>query len=390
MTFMGRKLAFRRAASVGKSIHPIDPALGEITQHAGRRWGFGPTRAPRRGTNVVRMSMSFHAETRNRSTSMDYLRELIVFARVAEHQSFSSAARLLDMTPSAVSRSVSRLERHLGGRVLNRTTRAMSLTEFGSNVYATCARMAEAAWEVQTLAGQYEGSPRGRLRVTAPVAWGQARLAPRIAAFVAKWPEIAIELELSDRVADLVSENFDVALRLSRKLPAGMVARRIGTVQYLLVASSHCMPEVMEIVAPRDLARFGGMLWGEHDLGPLEFVRNDGACETVSVKPRVLMNNGVTMASSLENAPAIGLVADFAAAAGLACGRLKRLLPEWSLTGPYEAVPVHAVYAPVHHIAPKTRAFIDHFMGSEGSVSPGRPAAAATRYAAGALSVVGS
>jgi DNA-binding transcriptional LysR family regulator len=321
---------------------------------------------------------------------MDYLRELVVLVRVIEHQSFSNAARLLDMTPSAVSRSITRLERHLGGRVLNRTTRAMSLTEFGSKVYGACARIAEAAWEVQTLAGHYEASPRGRLRVTAPVAWGQARLVPRIAAFVAKWPEIDIELELSDRVVDLVSENFDVAIRLSRKLPAGMVAKRIGTVQYLLVASSHCMPDVMEMTAPQELARYGGMLWGDHDAGPLQFVRSDGSCESVAVKPRVLMNNSITVAASLENAPALGLVADFAAAPALASGRLKPLLPEWRLAGPYEAVPVHAVYAPIHHIAPKTRAFIDHVMGVDASVAHSGHAAAAARHRTGMLSVVGS
>jgi DNA-binding transcriptional LysR family regulator len=269
------------------------------------------------------------------------------------------------MTPSAVSRSISRLEKHLGGRVLNRTTRAMSVTEFGREVYAACARLADAASHVQRLARQYEGSPRGRLRVTAPVSWGQARLVPRVASFMAKWPEVDVDVELSDRVVDLVSENFDVAIRISPKLPSGMVARRIGMIHYHLVASPRCTPEIDGIAGPQDLLRFDDMLWGEHGTEQLDFVNTDGTCESVALSPRVRLNSSVTIAAALEHTRGIGLVADFAAAAAISAGRLKRVLEGWSLSGAYQAIPVHAVYAPIHHIAPKTRAFIDHVTGTE-------------------------
>src|SRR5471032_5675 len=140
------------------------------------------------------------------SDAMEMLKEMAIFAQVVDSGGFSAAARQLDLTTSAVSRHVSRLEAHMGGRLLQRTTRSLSLTELGAQVHAACARMLSTAREIHALAGSYSARPNGVIRVTAPVVFGQTWLAPLLPAFLDRYPDVDVRLTLVDRNIDLIEE----------------------------------------------------------------------------------------------------------------------------------------------------------------------------------------
>ena len=170
-----------------------------------------------------------------------------IFARVAEAKSFSGAARRLGISKSLVSKEVSKLEKALGARLLNRTTRQLSLTEFGAAFYEHCARVVQEAEEAELLVERLHTSPRGVLKCTAPVAFATLHIARSISEFRAQYPEVQIDLTVGDRFFELAEEGYDLAIRIARDLPPNMVARPItpinrvicGTPQYF---ASHGIP----------------------------------------------------------------------------------------------------------------------------------------------------
>lgn len=158
------------------------------------------------------------------------LSEMVVFAKVVEQTSLSAAARQLGVTNSAVSRSLARLEAHMGVQLLHRTTRAVSPTELGRQVYIGCALIAQTARDLRSVAGQHASEPTGRLLVTAPIGLGQRWLMPRLPLFLDRWPNLSVNVTLTDRMVDLVEEGFDLGLRITAELPQGLVARPLLTV----------------------------------------------------------------------------------------------------------------------------------------------------------------
>src|SRR5919112_5110096 len=144
---------------------------------------------------------------------------MAIFARVAEARSFSGAARRLGLSKSMVSKELSKLEKSLGARLLNRTTRQLSLTEVGAAFYEHCARVVQEAEEAELLVGRLHGEPRGVLKLTAPVAFGTLHVAPAIPKFLELYSDVQMDLTLSDRVFDLAEEGHDLAIRIARELP---------------------------------------------------------------------------------------------------------------------------------------------------------------------------
>ncbi|NRF65599.1 LysR family transcriptional regulator [Aquincola sp. S2] len=294
------------------------------------------------------------------------LNEMVVFARVVELRGFAPAARALGLTTSAVSRSVARLEAALAVKLLNRTTRSVSLTELGAEVYPGCARIAQTARDVQALAGRYALTPRGRVRVGAPAVFGEVWLAPRLPAFLARWPEVEVELTLIDRVVDLVDEGYDLALRIlaPSALAPGLVARRLFDMHYVLVAAPAYLQANGAPATPDALAEHRCIYLGYGPfLDRLLFERDGAAPLEVQVRGPLTINNSVGILATVEAGLGIGIVPDFAAAAGLRAGRLQRLFADWRLGGGYATRGVFAVYAPTRHLPQKVRVLIDHLAG---------------------------
>ena len=297
---------------------------------------------------------------------MDMLKEMSVFVQVADSGGFASAARALGLTTSSVSRQVSRLEAHLGGRLLHRTTRAVALTELGEQAYAGCSAMLAAARDVVALAGSYGERPAGVLRISAPVVLGQSWLATRLGGFLAACPDVTARLALSDRVVDLVEDGFDLALRISDALPPGVAARRLGVFDYALVASPGYLRERGEPSTPQDLLAHACITLGHGAYENAWEMRRDGEVARVEVPTRASINNSAAIVAMLESGAGIGLVPDFAARASLAAGRLRAVLPQWRVANGYGRG-VHLIYTPGRFLPLKVRAFVDYLVGVVGA-----------------------
>lgn len=300
------------------------------------------------------------------------LDEMLVFARVVEHQSFAGAARQLGLTTSAVSRSVGRLEAHFGLRLLQRTTRSLSLTEAGAEIHQACLRLVEDAQAVQALAGQLRQQPRGLLKISAPAVLGDLWLSPLLPGFCARWPEVQVQVDMTDRMVDLVAEGLDLGLRISvpGQIAPGLVARPLKTIRYVLVATPGYLARHAQITEPGQLLAHPfislgyGQFQNEVELRPLH--------PAAAPATRLLVNTPITIASSLgiihalQQGPGIGVVADFAAQTALQAAQLAPVLPGWALCGKYAPRVVHAVYAPTRHVPLKLRALIDYLVEVEG------------------------
>lgn len=294
---------------------------------------------------------------------MELLTEMVVFAKVVDLRSFTRAARELGVTSSAVSRAVSRLEAHMGGKLLHRTTRAVTPTELGEEVHAGCALIAQTARDVRAAAGRHASAPVGRLAVSAPLVFGQRWLAPRIATFLQRWPDVKVQLTLTDRLVDLVEEGLDVAVRIASSLPPGLVARPLTRASFVLVASPAYLKRHGTPRTPADLAKHACVVLGYGDFtGDLHM--SDGRRDArVQVSGPMTANNGSVILTAAEAGLGLGLLPDFTAAGSLEAGTLVRVLPRWQMRGAYADRVVHAVYAPTRHVPPKLRVFIDHLAG---------------------------
>ncbi|CDG81232.1 LysR family transcriptional regulator [Janthinobacterium agaricidamnosum] len=294
---------------------------------------------------------------------MEMLNEMAVFAQVVDSGGFSAAARQLGVATSAVSRHVARLEAHLGGRLLLRTTRSLSLTELGQQVHAACVRMLSTAREVHALAGSYSARPNGVMRISAPIVFGQVWLAPRLPGFLDRYPDVDVRLTLTDRTIDLAEDGIDLAIRIARELAPGLAARPLCDMRYVLVASSAYLEQHGAPAAPRDLLQHRCCYLGYGAFDDQWRMRRGPDTEEVRLPARITINNSGAIMALVEADGGIGLVPDFAARAALDRGSVQLVLPEWEFCGPYTGA-VHAVYTPGRHLALKLRAFIDYLTNS--------------------------
>lgn len=283
--------------------------------------------------------------------------ELLIFARVVECGSFSAAAQRLGLPKSSVSRRIAALEDALGERLLTRSTRHLAVTEFGSQLFEHAQRLADAVDAAAAFAENRQAEPSGRLRVSMPSDLAYLLLAPAIAEFSRRYPQVELELDLSPRRADLIGESFDFALRMG-ELPddATLVARRIATFGAGLVASpgyvaEHGMPE-----HPLDLARHRALRLLTRELRPGRWRLQHGSEHWEGVPPGGIAANslGVQLRLALLGAGIAGLT-DSLVKEHLASGALLRVLPEWSL-------PTHTAWAvmPGRRLIPaRVRVFIE-------------------------------
>ncbi|MGY2049549.1 LysR family transcriptional regulator [Methylobacterium sp. JK268] len=287
----------------------------------------------------------------------DILRAVLMFRQVVVQGSFSGAARTLGLSPSAVSRQIGFLERHLGVVLFNRTTRALSLTAAGDLIYAYAGDLALTAETMVSAARSMAGTPRGRLRVTAPVTLGRVLLSPLVVRFIAAHPDVTIEVDLSDGIADLTAEAYDLALRVTSNPPQEYVARKIGPLNYVFVMAvgSGPMPAV-----PGDLP--GHHVFLPDEIGCRHNVRldSDGGSVAVRINPRLVINNSDALISATESG-GIALLPTFSVNSLIAAGRLRRVLPQW-IVKPKKEVAIYLISARKTRISLLARTFIDFVM----------------------------
>ena len=287
---------------------------------------------------------------------IDHASEMAAFVRVVDSKGFSAAASGLGLTPSAVSKLITRLEARLGVRLLHRTTRALHLTAEGEAFYAAARRIVT---EIETIEDQItgqRGTPQGLLKVTSSVAFATHQLAPVISEFLARYPLIQIELVPTDRVVDMVEDGIDIAIRIGRLADTSFMARKIGEDKRLICAAPSYLARHGTPLRPEDLARHNCIVSRERAyLNRWQF-RLDGAVREIEVTGRLSVNEGeMQMQLALQG---IGIVrlTRLTMAQAIRDGTLIPLLEGYSADEP---VPIHAVYPHRRHLAPKLPAFVN-------------------------------
>src|SRR5262245_58298006 len=185
---------------------------------------------------------------------MDRMASMAVFTKVVGAGSFSAAARELKLSQASVTKQIKELENWLGARLLNRTTRRLSLTEIGAGFYERSARILEAIEEARNAAGVLQTAPRGRLRINAPVSFGLLHLAPAVTQFLELYPDVSVEMLVNDRVVDLLEGGFDVGVRIGRLRDSSLIARRLAPIRLAICAAPDYLARHGVPKTPDDLA----------------------------------------------------------------------------------------------------------------------------------------
>lgn len=279
------------------------------------------------------------------------LSEIATFVEVVEANGFSAASERLGLSKSAVSKKIARLETRLGTRLLNRTTRRLALTEAGEAFHARAVAVVQAANEAEQAAMDLAASPRGRLRVNAPMSFGLAHLSPLIPDFAAAYPEIELEIDLNDRFVDLVEEGYDMAVRIGRLPDSSHVARRLAPSRHVLCAAPAYLSEQGAPTQPEDLRAHRGL---HYSLNPRNAIRfSDG--RSVRLPARLHSNNGDLLCEAAIGGMGLLVSPTFIVWKALAEGRLVEVMPG----ALRQDSGIHAVW-PHRRLTPaKVRAFVD-------------------------------
>jgi DNA-binding transcriptional LysR family regulator len=287
---------------------------------------------------------------------MDRFQAVRAFAKVVELGSFARASERLSVSTSAVSRQVSDLEAHLDVRLLNRTTRKLSLTEAGQDFYERCVQLLADLEDAEASVRSAATSPKGTLRLTCGVSFGVRCIAPAIAEFGARHPELLFDLDLSDRAADLVEEGFDLAIRIGTSSHQGLVSRRIGWTQAVCCASPDYLARRGTPATPQELAGHECLTYTHVTVPNVwSFESRDGQAHSVHITPRHRANNGRMLAALAVAGMGVVFEPDFIVAPEVRSGRLVRLLADYQ---PSRGA-IAAVYPSRRHLSAKVRSFVD-------------------------------
>lgn len=283
---------------------------------------------------------------------MDLFQAMQIFQTVAAEGSMSAAARRMSLSKAMISRTVADLEDRLGARLLNRTTRQLALTDAGADYLAHVQDIMERNEEAECRLSETARRATGTLRINAPVNFGTRTLAPLLPAFLAEHPDVAVELDLTDRFVDLVEEGVDLVIRIGEALPETAIARRIGEITHHFIAA----PSLVEARgAPRsiaDIADWPRVVYPQRGLPkPLE---------TRGARVVARSNGGEALALLVEAGLGFGYLPDFIVDEGIAAGRLVRLLENEAA----DASPIHALWPHRRHMTFRTRAFVDFLVAN--------------------------
>lgn len=290
---------------------------------------------------------------------IDHASEMAAFVRVVESKGFSAAAPALGLSPSAVSKLVTRLETRLGVRLLQRTTRALHLTEEGETFYATARRIVGEIEALEDQIGRHSSTPYGLLKVTTSLAFSTHQLAPVIGEFLQRYPQLQLELMPTDRVVDMIEEGVDVAIRIGRLADTSFIARKIGEDVRLVCASPAYLERRRAPLQPEDLTRHACIVSREHSYLNRWPFRIDGEVREIEVGGRLAVTEGEAQMRLALQGLGIVRLTRLTVAAAVKSGELVSLLEEFRAEQP---VPIHAVYPHRRHLAPKVTAFINFIL----------------------------
>ena len=264
-------------------------------------------------------------------TKLPDLEGLAVFAKVAELRSFALAAKNLEISKATVSKAIARLEKKLGARLFNRTSRRIALTDAGQRLADRAGRILAEGEAAESEALAQSASPRGLLRLAVPMSFGLKEVAPLLPEFLTKYPEISVDLHLSDAVVDLIGAGFDVALRIAALPDSSLRARRLRDVNRYLLAAPDYLKRHGRPTHPRDLARHACLCYAYLPTPDVWSFVND-AGEEVQIRPTgpLRANNADALAPALCAGLGLAVQPDFVVGDALADGSLQLVMPDWS------------------------------------------------------------
>ncbi len=295
---------------------------------------------------------------------MDRYQEMQVFAAVVDGGSFVNAADALKMSKAAVSRHVAELEARLGVRLLNRTTRKLSLTGEGQTFHARCTSLLADIAEAEAEITARSGHASGLLRINVPVTFGLMHLARLWPAFMAQQPQVELDITLADRLVDLVEEGFDMAVRIARLPSSSLISRKLASTRLVLCASPAYLAQSPALGHPRDIARHRVLAYTLLSTGDdWQFEGPDGPV-AVRIKPRLRSNSGDTCRAAALQDQGLILQPSFLIDAELRSGALTEVLPEYRALD----LGIYAAYPSRRHVSPKVRLLIDYLAAALSTV----------------------
>ncbi len=286
---------------------------------------------------------------------MDTLESMRIFVRIAESGSFAAAARKLHISAAAATKHVGHLEQRVGARLLNRSTRSLSLTEAGRAYYERCVELLQGIAEAEGLATAATATPAGILRMTAPVEFGNLHLAPLVPVYLARHPAAGVTLDLANRVVDLVEEEMDLAVRIAQTMDSRLVARRLASSALRVVAAPAYLDRRGRPAKPADLAEHDCLVFAyptPWDRWP--FARRREKLE-VPVRPRLMSTSSETLRQSALTGAGMSLLPSFLVGTDIRAGRLVDVFPGWESA----TLGINVVYPSRRQLAAKVRAMID-------------------------------
>jgi DNA-binding transcriptional LysR family regulator len=290
---------------------------------------------------------------------MDPLRQIEAFVAVVQAGSYVQAAGRLGTSKAVLSRQVIELEARLGTRLLNRTTRRLSLTDTGAVYAERCRQILEDLQAADAAASATTATARGRLRINAPLTFGNLHLAPLWGEFLKLHPQVELDITLNDRVVDLVEEGFDLAVRISlsgRQPDTSLVARALASDRMLLCASPGYLRQAPPLRQPQDLPQHAVMAYaGWSDGDTWRFTAADGSTQRIATQPRLRTNSGDTCRAAALADQGVIYQPAFLLGPDVRNGRLVALLPDWQGA----ALDIHALYPSRTHLSAKVRAMVD-------------------------------
>ncbi|WP_291372769.1 LysR family transcriptional regulator [Acinetobacter sp. UBA6720] len=300
--------------------------------------------------------------------SIALLQEMAIFVKVVETGSFSETARQLGNTPSAVSKAISRLERALGTRLLERTTRKLRLSESGKQTYDHCLEMARAAQAVIEHSGKFNTEPSGTVRISVPKAVGHYLIHPYIPEFLELYPQIDIQLLLEDRLIDFIDDEIDLAIRITNEPPLGLKGRQLIRIDHVLVATAEYLKKNGTPQQPSDLNQHQCIFLGEQVSDSKWKFQKGNKTTSVTVKGRYSANHtGIRLDAALKHM-GVASLPYFMARHALNSQALIQVLPDWHFKTYYSG-DAWLLYPPTRYLAPKIEVFIQ-FIAKKLSLEP--------------------
>ena len=289
---------------------------------------------------------------------MDSLSGMTVFTKVAERESFTGAAEDLKLSKSAVSKQIARLEDRLGVQLIHRTTRRLHLTEVGRAFYERAKRVVEEAEAAEQAISQLHGTLSGTLRINSPLSYGIRKISPLLPEFMARHPDLKIDISFNDRQVDLIEDGFDMGVRIAQLSDSSLIARKLGIAELVIAASPDYWQTYGKPEHPDELANHRCLIYDyRQNPSDWQFKGPDGPF-TVRVDGCFRSNNGDALICAAVNGAGVHYVPTFLAEELLANGQLESALEPFIIEG----IGIHAVWPHNRHLSAKVRGFVDYLV----------------------------